>query len=319
MLTADDLTLHGCPVCGSRSFFTLPIGLQQDSILHKWEVSTGRQFPEEVYTRHCAADRNELSLKRCESCEVELFVPAAQGGPEFYAAITDGASEYYVTAGKWEFEYAITLLAQEGADRVLDYGSGAGVFLRMLLKKLPDATVYGYDLVPVASAEVEQHKRIDKLDLGAIDHRPVDAIVMMQVLEHLENPTEALREACSLLRPGGLVILAVPNIDGPTCLFPEAITNLPPHHLSRWREVTLVFLGRACGLQTLEIFTEPLPKYLWRSYLPRMIASRLPTRLYKIFIGWGLIDAALWLLHFLPITSLRFVRGHSAIAVLRKT
>jgi 2-polyprenyl-3-methyl-5-hydroxy-6-metoxy-1,4-benzoquinol methylase len=38
-----------------------------------------------------------------------------------------------------------------------------------------------------------------------------DAIILSHVLEHLRDPAEILRRFCGLLRPGGSVLIAVPN------------------------------------------------------------------------------------------------------------
>lgn|GEM_PF-481794 len=49
---------------------------------------------------------------------------------------------------------------------------------------------------------------------GAID-QTYDAIVAIEILEHLENPRNLFREAWKLLRPGGHLFLSTPNIDNP--------------------------------------------------------------------------------------------------------
>jgi 2-polyprenyl-3-methyl-5-hydroxy-6-metoxy-1,4-benzoquinol methylase len=48
---------------------------------------------------------------------------------------------------------------------------------------------------------------------GLFTQEEFDFIIMDQVLEHVPNPTEMLIEACHLLKPGGILLLAVPPID----------------------------------------------------------------------------------------------------------
>jgi SAM-dependent methyltransferase len=42
----------------------------------------------------------------------------------------------------------------------------------------------------------------------------VDAVTLMEVIEHLENPRHVLREIGAMLRPGGILILTTPNASG---------------------------------------------------------------------------------------------------------
>lgn len=43
-----------------------------------------------------------------------------------------------------------------------------------------------------------------------------DAIVAVEIIEHLENPRNFIRECANLLKPKGRLILTTPNIDSPT-------------------------------------------------------------------------------------------------------
>lgn len=42
-----------------------------------------------------------------------------------------------------------------------------------------------------------------------------DAIVALELVEHLENPRHLLRECARLLRPGGVLVLSTPNLANP--------------------------------------------------------------------------------------------------------
>ncbi len=42
---------------------------------------------------------------------------------------------------------------------------------------------------------------------------PLDVISMCDVLEHMPYPREALAQAHSLLRPGGLLLISLPNLE----------------------------------------------------------------------------------------------------------
>ena len=48
--------------------------------------------------------------------------------------------------------------------------------------------------------------------LGALAGSSFDLIIAADVLEHLREPTRCLRQALDLLRPGGVVVLSIPNV-----------------------------------------------------------------------------------------------------------
>lgn len=81
--------------------------------------------------------------------------------------------------------------------RLIDYGGGLGYFARA-------ARLYGYDAAtydPVYAAG------------ATAPAGPVDSIVMAHVLEHCRDLDHVLRDTRRYLRPGGVLVVAVPNAE----------------------------------------------------------------------------------------------------------
>lgn len=103
------------------------------------------------------------------------------------------------------------------ARRVLDLGCSSGV-LGAALKERQRARVVGVDvdadLLSDARARLD---RVEHMDAGSFvasnpgDER-FDCIVCADVLEHLVDPWEVLRDAVTNLDPGGTVVVSVPNV-----------------------------------------------------------------------------------------------------------
>lgn len=103
------------------------------------------------------------------------------------------------------------------ARRVLDVGCGAGGFGRTLRQLLPLAQLWGVEPVPEA-AEVARGIYDEVVTTAfpssdrSLDGLTFDAVFMLDVLEHMIDPEEALRAARPLVAPGGLLVASIPNV-----------------------------------------------------------------------------------------------------------
>ena len=97
---------------------------------------------------------------------------------------------------------------------LLDLGCGDGENLRWLSRFA--TTCYGSDYHVVRLRRARQVPGVTQLFLADATDYPTrdgafDVIVFNHVLEHIPDDDQALREAHRILRPGGLLILGVPN------------------------------------------------------------------------------------------------------------
>jgi len=87
--------------------------------------------------------------------------------------------------------------------RVLDAGAGRGRLVAALSAR--GYAAEGIDRMP-RGPEVRE--------VGILEHaaHDQDAVVMWHVLEHLRDPSAAIRHVAGWLRPGGVLLVAVPNL-----------------------------------------------------------------------------------------------------------
>ncbi|MGE5689082.1 MAG: class I SAM-dependent methyltransferase [Pseudomonadota bacterium] len=97
---------------------------------------------------------------------------------------------------------------------VLEIGAGDGRLLEALARR-------GHAVAGIEPSSAARRARARGLDvreaaLEDVDLPPgsVDAVVLWHVLEHLSDPGAALAAVVPALRPGGRVVVAVPNLDG---------------------------------------------------------------------------------------------------------
>lgn len=100
--------------------------------------------------------------------------------------------------------------------QVLDIGCACGGNLLYLRQRNPQAGLYGIELNPSAAAIASCFAQVEAMDVEKLE-RPewqgkFDYIILADILEHLRNPWQAMRNVCKLLKPDGQVIASIPNI-----------------------------------------------------------------------------------------------------------
>ncbi len=116
--------------------------------------------------------------------------------------------------GYLRLKYALTDL-QGVSGRVLDAGCGGGGFAKAIKHYRPDLRVYGLDIAESAINFAKKDPQGVKFSVGDLYELPFndeyfDAVVVEDVLEHLEAPEKVLREASRVLKRAGLFHAFVP-------------------------------------------------------------------------------------------------------------
>lgn len=105
--------------------------------------------------------------------------------------------------------------------RWLDFGCGAGAFLKFLRERGPlhgrPLDLTGHDVGSYANM-LRERDGFRILGLDALAREPdasFDVISMIEVIEHLPEPDAVIALVARLLAPGGLLLLTTGNMDGP--------------------------------------------------------------------------------------------------------
>ncbi len=99
--------------------------------------------------------------------------------------------------------------------RILEVGAGGGATLKWLKNLYPNAETTAVEINPALLDELKLNA--DLTIIGPVDQsiaqlKTYDLILLLDVLEHLPDPTETLQKLAKLLNPEGRVIVSVPNI-----------------------------------------------------------------------------------------------------------
>jgi SAM-dependent methyltransferase len=140
--------------------------------------------------------------------------------------------------------------------RLLDVGCGSGAFLAQMAALGWRAEGVDPDPAAVAGAR-EAGVHVTQGTLTDLD-RPeqagaFDAVTLSHVIEHVHDPTDDLRRIHRLLRPGGLLWIATPNLEalGHRHFGRDWLGLDPPRHLVLFTRASLERLLRSTGFEPL--------------------------------------------------------------------
>ena len=240
-------------------------------------------------------DSGRIGLYR-SPCGLAFFHPAFPGSAAFYRSLygRTGAHEGVAAHAATRGDFAVATALLRPGDRVLEVGAGHGGFARILPEGVRYLGLEPYGEVPPGGPPVlpetaEEH---------ALSHAGAyDMACAFQVLEHAADPLGLARAMVECLRPGGLLVAAMPIWPSPHTDLPNNLVNLPPHHLSWWDEGACRALAAALGLEVVRV--APVPAYplqapllwTWRLCPVRTRPGRYVAPLWR----WHLaIAGAMW-------------------------
>jgi SAM-dependent methyltransferase len=237
-----------CPLCARNNVYVVQ-GLKSAFLVKYWS-----DLGYDLYSAFPQL-KDGFSKWQCVDCDLRFFAPQAIGGSDLYRAL--GRSPVYYGTTKWEFTFVLQRLAQrQRGGSLLELGCGPGRFLERAAPYFD--RVVGLDF----NDDAIRQGRARGLDLRASAlhelHETFDTIVAFQVIEHVPNPGDTLRELVRLLRPGGELIIAVPNEDSLLGALEQNCLNMPPHHASRWSKEALNSIVRLFSLELEDYGLEPL-------------------------------------------------------------
>ncbi len=181
-------------------------------------------------TSDCAPFRTGGQIAQCSACGAAQKPNTQQWQDEcaeIYAAydnysLTSGveqsvrggpSGEHYGPRSNLVFQAYKQSVQVPETGRLLDYGCGKGPAARAAATEFPGWTIDGYDLDRRAENDLRQIPGFGELYTGDTSAIPgaYDLIVMMHALEHIPDGSRTLQALGALLKPGGHILIQVPN------------------------------------------------------------------------------------------------------------
>jgi 2-polyprenyl-3-methyl-5-hydroxy-6-metoxy-1,4-benzoquinol methylase len=297
-----------CPLCGSA-----------DAVLYL-----------RVWDRFDPARDRSWRIVRCHQCDLLYLNPrpvVAEASAYYASEEYDPFSGVKGDRSLWDRAYAVSrwftlrwkrriIERVVPGGRILAVGCGTGEFLHYM--KRAGWQVAGVE-PDARAAEFARHTMglpVEAAGVEALDrmHEPWDVVTFWHVLEHLPDPLVALRSACRLLAPDGIVVVALPNPHSLDARFyvHRWVAWDAPRHLVHFTESTLSRAAEKAGLEIFECRAMPLdPAY-------NCLMSERYDPGVRFFVKWpraAAIALASWVWGVWPFHST--ARGSSTMFLLR--
>jgi len=203
----------------------------------------------------------KISYERCRSCSTVYRNPrpedrarleAYQGTPVTAADLEVGWSERSRRHYRFVVERMRRLGIPGDPPRVLDFGCGVGGFLKVAVEMRLEAE--GLEVARDLAEHTERRVGVrvfrEPLPHPGYPEKPFSAVFSSMVFEHLTDPVSVLRTLRSVVVPGGMAVLEVPNaLD-----FRERLmrgSTLDDSHLFYFSRHSLIHLFREGGFRLL--------------------------------------------------------------------
>ena len=160
--------------------------------------------------------------------------------------------------------------SRSSGHRLLDIGFGGGYLMEL-------CRAYGFEAYGIdgSAAHVERlkphfGKHVRQVIAGRdkIPWNSFDVVIMSHILEHLKDPEAVLKEVLEIMNPGGLLYIAVPDMDSVQFrIYGKSLDTINPLvHFQYFNQASLSRLLIDCGFHDSERIQKP--------FIPEEIAPR---------------------------------------------
>lgn len=250
------LEYRSCPSCGqedSEVLFESNMKPYCFNVLYDYrmegydsqEVAEGYLVPGKEWGRHV----------KCKNCGLVYMNPIEQVSRtnEYYSKATNNHASTIRDSYLRTAESQVRLIQKHATGtRLLDIGCAQGFFLY-------SASKAGYMVKGVELSEdaAEYGKKEFGLDIEVKPFEELrfpedhfDVVTLWQTLEHVAHPLVILREVHRILKPGGLVAVSTPNIDGvPARILGKKWWDIKRLHVNQFSTSTLADVMRNSGFR----------------------------------------------------------------------
>ena len=196
-----------CAICGTYENALLVYPATVDEASFSVEIFSARRMP----------DRKHYQWVRCLTCDLYRSDPVSTVNlSDLYEKSTfDYSAELHGLKNSYSRIVRKSVGEPKGKS-IMEIGGGNGFFLEEALRMgfsnivEIEPSKHAYES---ADPKIKKYFIRDTLKAGILDSNSRDLVVAFHVLDHLQDPNNALTTMRAILKPGGVACLAVHNVN----------------------------------------------------------------------------------------------------------
>ena len=245
------------------------------------------------YKAKCGADISSAfgsvqfaELYQCKGTGYKFWYPnELAGNEEFYQILSKAWTNYYRTT-RWEYDEASSIV--NATDICLEVGCGRGYFIELIESKCRNVTGLEFNSQAIKEKVCQSEMYLEDVSVHAKRvGRKYDKIFTFQVLEHISDPKQCIENCLLMLKPGGNLVISVPNDDYIIHKNMADAFNLPPHHMGYYNANIFKELSKIFDLELVSISNQP-PNFPQVEVTDKILKSRLWNRYFRLFYWLGI-------------------------------
>ena len=254
-----------CPVCASFSLSSFKTGTFDISNLSKDHIKiTDRDYGK------------TWDLSRCNRCS-HVFAnpcPSQKIIQSLYEEIEDPAYQDEARGRSKNFQRIVKSLNKIHPERgrLFDIGAATGILLNIAKNQGWEVDGIEPSRWAVGMAKEQYHIAIREglFEKAALPREHYDAVTMVDFIEHIPHPLDAVSMAHQILIPGGILCLVTPDIGSLAArIFRKKWWHFRPGHLGYFSKKSVGFLLKRIGFRTIK-----MRKYAWTFSLHYLLSRK---------------------------------------------
>jgi 2-polyprenyl-3-methyl-5-hydroxy-6-metoxy-1,4-benzoquinol methylase len=244
--------------------------------VHQCPVCSGNKFSPFITCKDYFISGEDFEIVTCQNCGLKITqdAPHEENMGKYYLSdnyishsnTSKGlVNQLYHILRKYMLGRKRKLVQKKsGTGRILDIGAGTGYFLQEMKQ-------HGWE---VAGTEPDKEARefartefglniYSSEELFNFNKESFDVITLWHVLEHIHRLNDNMKACHNLLKPGGRLIIALPNHTSPDARFYKEYWAAwdVPRHLWHFAPAQVEKLGENHGFRIRKIFSMPLDSF----------------------------------------------------------